>query len=95
MGYLTFKTNENGEAIVDASRILHIKQSASRIDLITNLFEGNASGTVGQVRIQGSNLTESTLEKFNQAVIEAQSKSAVAVLPSGSEVFNSIALDPS
>ena len=96
MGYLRFKTNTTGEIIVDASKILTVKQlGGGNIELITGETWSSSGGGYGQLRLQGSNLTESTKNRFIDAVVEAQSAKVVVVTAKGNEVFSDLFTDPS
>ena len=89
MGYLKVNTDAEGEVIVDASKITVVKlKSATRITFVLE------SACIGDIKVAGTNFTESTKQKFNQAVIDAQSAGAVVVAPSGTESFSSITVDP-
>lgn len=92
MGYLKINTTNTGEVVVDASKVFYIKKTGQAIDLVLGL--GDPEGTKTEIRVEGSGLTDATKVKFNQAVIEAQTKLVVSVLPTIDEVFETVLLDP-
>lgn len=92
MGYLKINTTNTGEVVVDASRVLYVKKTGQAIDLVTQI--GDPASVKTEIRISGSNITEETKKKFNQAVIDAQGTQFVHVVSRDGEEFESVSLDP-
>lgn len=91
MGYLKIDTENSGEVIVNAANVLYVKMGGYGIDFIIDL---GPSADRAEIRLSVNGVTESTKQKFNAAVIAAQSENEIIVRPSENEEFVSISLDP-
>jgi len=91
MGYLKVNTTGTGEVIIHTDNILYVKKTGQAIDFVMDI---GPSQDRAEIRLNGSGITEDTKNKFNEAVIQAQSQAVVTVAASIDEVFETISLDP-
>jgi len=78
MGYIRFKDALGRGNILDAGRVLIVRQQGSNIDIILDFHTvaNGGGGVVGgvrkQIRLIGSGFTSATVERMNLAIINAQ-----------------------
>lgn len=78
MGYIRFTDAIGRENILDASRVLIVREQGSNIDFILDFHTvANDAGTVvggvrKQIRLVGTGFTTATIKRINLAIINAQ-----------------------
>jgi len=93
MGYLVIETQEQGQIVIDGSRVLSIikgkKNNDYYLDLILGVQKNNPNKN-DIVRLEFSgDITGETLEQYNAALIQCEVEAFVNVLPAeGEEVFD-------
>jgi hypothetical protein len=98
MGFISInQLNGDGAVIINVSKITTIKvpQNGNYVDVITYLGEG--AGNYGQLRciaqVPGS-LGRDTQERWNDAIIRAQSTDVVVIVPLSGQDIKTIQIDP-
>ena len=98
MGFISIdQLNGDGAVIINVSKITTIKvpPNGNYVDVITYLGEG--PGNYGQLRcmakVSGS-LGRDTQERWNEAIIKAQSTDVVVIVPLSGQDIQSIQIDP-
>lgn len=93
MGYLVIQTQTQGQIVIDGNRVISItkgeKNGDHYLDLILGVQKNNPNKN-DTIRLEFSNdITEETLEQYNEALIQCEVNAFINVLPaSGEEVLD-------
>jgi hypothetical protein len=98
MGYLVIQTENDGQTIIDASKVINIAldPSGEHLDFIMELVDG-AEGVTDKIRllpVTANAFDEDTLEQFNRATIDAIGNAFVNVLPLTGQEAKGILYNP-
>lgn len=91
MGYIRIETQDNGQQIIDAKRVLNVNlaSNGNYIEFILDFFDSTANQP-SQIRVNAATagaLNNIALIQYNNAVISAQVNAVVDIAPlSGQEI---------